>query len=568
MMQKQETGMRVTKGHFPARAIGAAFVAVILTACAPTITPTPNPTSAVVPASTTAVTASATAPDNATATATALDSATVTAPVSATAPDNATATATVSAIAPAKQTAKAPANATVQNTATPAVVPGTPTVMPTKGAVLNSPLSSANIPLNTIFGIEMSPIQPGATLAQLQAANVRWIRRTAIPWRLVEPVEGQRNWTAISGLEQEFKTAAEQGLKVVVVVREAPVWAQAVQGAACGPVKADKFKAFGAFMRDLVARYSPAPYNLHYWEIWNEPDIAPQLVPSDSLWGCWGDSDDEFYGGGAYGEMLKVVYPLVKSARPDALVMVGGLLLDCDPRNPPAGKDCKPARFLEGILKVGGGDAFDGVAFHAYDYYDSPKRGVYSHSGWNSSSATTGPVIAAKAAFVREVLTKYNKPDKFLMNTEMALVCGRDGTEARCVAPEYADTKAAYVVEAYAASFAQGLRAGVWYSLPGWRGSGLIDANGKGTIAYQAYAFAASKFGGATSIKPLSLDKGMQGYELGKADGRMWVIWSADGNGHTLTLPDMPRAAFDLTGKPIQPDKTVTVSSMPMYIEW
>jgi hypothetical protein len=39
------------------------------------------------------------------------------------------------------------------------------------------------------------------------------------------------------------------------------------------------------------------------------------------------------FGGEYYGNMLKIVYPAIKSADPQAQVLVGGLLLDCDPVN-------------------------------------------------------------------------------------------------------------------------------------------------------------------------------------------------------------------------------------------
>ena len=72
--------------------------------------------------------------------------------------------------------------------------------------------------------------------------------------------------------------------------------------------------------------------------------------------------------------MLKVAYPQIKAADPQAQVLVGGLLLDCDPR-PGAGcsltaQNAIPPKFLEGILRNNGGPYFDGVSFHAYDFYD------------------------------------------------------------------------------------------------------------------------------------------------------------------------------------------------------
>ncbi len=55
-------------------------------------------------------------------------------------------------------------------------------------------------------------------------------------------------------------------------------------------------------MLQVVTRYSAAPYHVKVWEIWNEPDVAHQLVGLDSQFGCWGDQDDDYYGGGYYGD--------------------------------------------------------------------------------------------------------------------------------------------------------------------------------------------------------------------------------------------------------------------------
>ena len=126
-------------------------------------------------------------------------------------------------------------------------------------------------------------------------------------------------------------------------------------------------------MHALVARYSVALYNIKYWELWNEPDIASSNFPGDNLFGCWGDPNDPYYGGGYYADMLREVYPQIKAADPQGQVLVGGLLLDCDPR---LGAGCEkvknnnqPSKFLEGILRKNGVPFFDGVSFHAYDYY-------------------------------------------------------------------------------------------------------------------------------------------------------------------------------------------------------
>ena len=84
-----------------------------------------------------------------------------------------------------------------------------------------------------------------------------------------------------------------------------PAWAQKYPGVACGPISEDALDDFAEFMAALVSRYSQPPYNVRYWEIGNEPDIDRTLVDSQSIYGCWGEKDDPYYGGKYYGEMLK-----------------------------------------------------------------------------------------------------------------------------------------------------------------------------------------------------------------------------------------------------------------------
>jgi hypothetical protein len=210
-------------------------------------------------------------------------------------------------------------------------------------------------------------------------------------------------------------------------------------------------------MSDLVERYSIPPYSVNYWEIWNEPEISPEQIDPESGWGCWGDSNDEYYGGGYYAQMLAVVYPAMKSANPNVQVLVGGLLLDCDPVNPPSGKDCTPARFIEGILRGGGGAYFDGISFHAYDYYD----GVgYQNGNWHSAWNTTGPVQIAKAAYLRSLLdsAEFGVKGKYLINTEVALLCDT------CIDDQaFEKVKANYVAEAYATTLSEDLKV-AWYT--------------------------------------------------------------------------------------------------------
>jgi hypothetical protein len=444
-----------------------------------------------------------------------------------------------------------------------------PTLLPVEGTAISTPL----VQVYPIMGIEMHTIDQRGGLDLVNHSSADWVRRNALLWSQVEPQMGMRDWDAVTDLEDELVNAAEEGLEVILIVRSTPNWAQKVPGYSCGPVSLDKLTAFAVFMRDTVARYSVPPYNVKYFEIWNEPDIAPHYVDPNNIFGCWGDEYSPFYGGDYYAEMLKIVYPQVKNANPDAQVLVGGLLLDCDPLNPPLitsgsseKKDCSPSRFLEGILQNGGGNFFDGVSFHAYDFYSGPYS--YSNSNWQSIWDVDGPVVSAKADYLRNLLTAFGFGNKFLMNTESGLLCGRDGKEPACLADEFQFTKAYYAAQANATAMALGLRANVWYSLTGWRGTALVDNSLQPYPAYNSLSFSATKLHGSMYNGEIDQYPGVKGYEFERDGTRIWFLWSLDGEEHSVQFSTAPSAVFDVFGMPVNTTQEFMVTRAPVYIEW
>jgi hypothetical protein len=436
--------------------------------------------------------------------------------------------------------------------------------------IQSSPPSSLYLPVifrdffsQTVFGVEMSEITVDDGLNQVSAANTTWVRRNAVIWSDIEPTPGARNWSTLASMETEWLNAANNGITPIVVVRSTPTWAMALAGSSCGPITTDALGAFASFMRDLVARYSVSPYNIKYWEIWNEPDIDPSLVSGDSGYGCWGNQSDPYYGGGYYAQMLKAVYPQIKAADPGSQVLVGGLLLSCNPNVPGAcGGNSRPPQFLTGILSSGGGAYFDGVSFHAYDFYGSA-LGRYSNSpNWNSNWNTTGPVIIAKTNYIDSLLATYGVTGKFLMSTESALLCDICNSD-----PTFETTKAYYVAQVYASAMAQRLGANIWFSLFGWRNSGLLNPDLSPLPAYSAYKFARSQLGNSGFVSEITGYSGVKAYAFGGGH-LIWLMWSLDGNAHSITLPNTPSAAWDVLGNPLPLSASVTIDLMPVYFKW
>ncbi len=444
---------------------------------------------------------------------------------------------------------------------------------------LNLPVVMNGFPVRTIFGMGMSFTVSGG-MNEMTAAGNDWLRNYIVSWSAIEPTKGTRDWSSLAEIESELYNAHQRGMEMVLIVSSTPTWAQKIPGSYCGPVKETELAAFADFMYALVSRYSQPPYLVKYWEIWNEPDIDPTLVSPHSGFGCLGDKNDAYYGGGYYAEMLKAVYPEIKRANPQAEVLVGGLLLDCDPRTPglcSGGQNGDiPPKFLEGILRHNGandgGNYFDGVSFHAYDFYNS--FGQYNNPGWNTSSNTTGPVVIAKARFINEVLHNFGVTGKFLMNTESALLCGGSndppggsGCESD-PASDYEQIKAYYLAQVYASAIAEDLRANIWYYIFGWRNSALLNTDLSPRPAYQAFATARRTLLDATLTREIQEFPQVKGYEFTRSLHRVWVLWSLDGNTHSVNLDTMPSAIYDTVGNPVVPSNPLQVGIAPLYLVW
>jgi hypothetical protein len=422
------------------------------------------------------------------------------------------------------------------------------------------PLLFKDFPEKNIFGAQLDTIISASGLDQMVKANSTWTRKD-FDWQLVEPTEGERNWAAVKYYEDELVTASQNGIHVIMILLDTPSWAR-VSPACGGKVLPGKLPALASFVHDLVDRYSRPPFNIKYFEMWNEPDV-------DGLLGCWGDiNDHSYYGGKGYGEMLKLVYPAAKAANPSSQIVVGGLLLDCDPGL--GIKDCTPAYFLKGILESGAMSSFDGVAFHSGDYY-SGALGRYSNSNFGAAWNTTGPVTAVKASFLKNLLSQYNAAGKYLINTEAGIKC----ISAKCAEPSFGfeETKAYYMVQDGATALSEHYKANIWYSVYGDGYSGLLTKNNEPFPAYYAFQFMNKKLENHTFFQRITSYPGVKGFEFWSPTGRkLWVLWSLDGNSHPITLPGSPVSldvispSGNAVGIPLSPSLTIGIA--PVFIQY
>jgi hypothetical protein len=419
------------------------------------------------------------------------------------------------------------------------------------------------------WGVENHNANP-ALVEMMKESGFTMVRRNALRWAHIEPEEGNINWEAAERLEQDLQRLSQAGMEVILIVHTTPPWAQQAPGIQCSAVREEKLEAFADFMYEAVSRYSYPPYNVKFWELGNEPDVAPHLIPPEYPFGCWGDEEDDFYGGGHYAEMLKFVYPAIKLANPEVQVLVGGLLLDCDPSLSPDENLCPSAKFIEGILRSGGGDYFDIMSYHGYALYFGSLQLDPNHPNWEHRSG----VVLGKAEYLRELFSKY-EIDKPIIHSEGGLICpeGRsDSPNRHCNPPQDAffEAQADYIIWLYVRDWATGIDGTVWYQFegPAWRHANLLTANQEETPALRAFQFLTEFLGDAEFIKKVDAMGALQIYEFASGDKRIWVAWPSDEQAYTIQMGEDVKHVLDKYGEiiSIAPDE-ITIEN-PVYIEF
>ncbi len=420
------------------------------------------------------------------------------------------------------------------------------------------------------FGVALRAYTDSEGFQQALDLQARWLRRWyPLSWAQLEPIEGQYRWDLLAGFENELLDARVHNIEPIIQIQYTPSWAQKVPPHSCGPIRADKFEEFARFMEQLASRYGTATqYRVRFWQIANEPDIAPEEVSADNIFGCWGDTNDPYYGGGYYAEMLKTVYPRIKTVEPDAVVVLGGLLLECDPTTMTVPDTCATARrlqsgyFLEGVMLDGGGDYFDMVDVHSYAYFSAtlPSR-MHSFYAWSGPAGGTG--LPEKVAFVHRVMAKYGYGSKPVFAGEVALRC-------QDLTPECLDVSAAFVPRVFSEGAGADLQGLTYFPLVDNSTYALLTPDLTPQPMYQAYKFMSGELANYRYERAVTEYPGVSGFQFNQDNVRgVQVLWSTDGTDQTIGVPDNFQQAFDKFGNPIVPgnNNPLTVGWSPIYVE-
>jgi polysaccharide biosynthesis protein PslG len=215
--------------------------------------------------------------------------------------------------------------------------------------------------MNTLSVMSGNPSQVGAILDQMRTIGVRWIRAD-FEWSGIEGTQGNFTWNRA---DVAVDQAGSHDINVLATLDYTPAWARTNQTSDHYPP--DDPNDYADFAKAAALRYKD---RVHYWEIWNEPN----------LWRFWLPRPDV----PAYTRLLRKAYAAIKSVDPAATVMVGGLTV--------SGGNNLSTSFLQRIYDHNGGTSkglFDAVAWHPYCRTKRPTRSTDSWCAWYQMDGAT-----------------------------------------------------------------------------------------------------------------------------------------------------------------------------------
>lgn len=256
------------------------------------------------------------------------------------------------------------------------------------------------------------------TLRQVREMGAGWITEL-FPWAYIQP--RSRYGFDWAGSDMVVQHAARQGLRIVARLDIVPQWARPRE-TNDRYLDPDRYDDFAAFAAAFLERYRP--FGVHHIVVWNEPNLAFE----------WGQRppDPE-----AYARLLQVVYPRVKAALPDAVVLAAGLSPGPDLGDGAA--RINDLRYLGALYDAGAAPFFDGLAIHTYGAQrppedlpdpavvnfrrvevihamvaargDSHKPLIITEGGWNDSPRWAAAVLPSQR--VRWTVEAYRMADRW-----------------------------------------------------------------------------------------------------------------------------------------------------------
>lgn len=358
--------------------------------------------------------------------------------------------------------------------------------LPPQSAAKGSPWG-VGIYLYRFAGDPAGPRQMDALAAMAARAGVKWSREE-MQWHRIEPEKGRFDWTFY---DQLVDTAERHGISVYGLIAYWSSWTK--------PYTQEGIEDYARYCRALVSHYKD---RIHYWEVYNEPNIFFWSGPK-----------------ALYPELLKAAYAAIKEADPTAHVL-----------------GCSTAGIDSGFIDM------VNRAKAPYDILT-----VHPYRPWLNEAAFIDDLRGAQK------LTATDGKGKPVWITEMGWATPVGGTTQR----EQAQLLARCYLSAVAAQVDTNIS---WYDFRDDGNNPFYHEHHFGVIrndmtpkpAYRALGTVCRNLPGATVAKSLNLPHGLMGYVYKTSAGPATVIWHPD-QAAILRLSTGAGRIVNLMGEEVQP---------------
>lgn len=219
--------------------------------------------------------------------------------------------------------------------------------------------------VNTFLQTEAEPQKREQQMQMVAEAGFGWIRQE-FPWEDIE-IHGRGDFTdsrndldgdgkpdtisAWDKYDHIVNLANQYEVEIIARLSAPPTWSQPPGTTNPYTPPAD-FQDFANFAAAVAERYKGS---IHYYQIWNEPNIYPE----------WGDQQIDPAG---YTDLLCRTYQVLKEIDPEIVVLSAAI----GPTVDLSGRDAYDLLYLQRLYDFGAGDCFDILSAQGYGLFSGP----------------------------------------------------------------------------------------------------------------------------------------------------------------------------------------------------
>lgn len=383
---------------------------------------------------------------------------------------------------------------------------------------------------------------------KMQLLGAHWLRLNNplwTKWTAVQPTKD--TWVFPDEFVEKFVKA---GLGIVGNLDRTPMWASRdpkndASGSDYMGWKADlpnDWAAWEEYVRQMTRRYRDT---IHYWEIWNEPDIQ-FLNPPEGVTNAQ-----------AYLQLLEHSAPIIKEENPAAQIIASPAYI-LKKRSNPNGYQ---ADFTQRLLESGAIKFIDIVGIH---YYLQPGERLFDHSDR----------FTEKLDFIRHAFKEAGKKP-VLWNSEWGIInftLTTNGVELPSNNGLGADQSAQELVAWSAAQLAAGIEKLFWYDGQDnfyyhYHVTKSFFDQRQPKPTFVAYAVLTKVLDGANFVAEEESDGKTRVLSFAAGEENIRVAYAAPGESGQIALKD-GEVAIDYLGRelPADSDHAISLYGGPVYL--